>query len=180
MTDATSRQRYQSLDLLRGFAILLMFIFHFSYDLNYFGVVTIYFREGIFWPNFRSVIVSLFLLVMGISLYIANRDGIRKKSFYRRLGLLVLYAALVSIGSWIMFPDTWIKFGILHFIAVASVLGLLFVRLGVVNLVIGIVLVLLGSLYTHELFNNTYVHWLGMMTYTPYTEDYVRYQQFIK
>lgn len=173
MSTSAIRPRYQSLDLLRGFAILLMFIFHFSYDLNYFGVVTIYFLEGWFWPNFRNTIVTLFLLVVGISLYLASHQGIRKQSYFRRLGLLILYAVLVTIGSWYMFPESYIWFGILHFIAVASVMGLLFVRLGILNLLIGTIIVLVGSFYTNTLFDSPSLQWLGMMTYTPYTEDYV-------
>lgn len=173
MPSPAVRQRYPSLDLLRGFAILLMFVFHFSYDLNYFGVVSIHFLEGWFWPNFRNLIVTLFLLTMGISLYLASRNGIRKQSYYRRLGLLILYATLVSIGSRLMFPQSYIWFGILHFIALASVLGLLFIRLGIVNLLVGATLVLLGFLYSNTLFDNPSLQWLGMMTYLPYTEDYV-------
>ena len=173
MHEPVGRPRYQSLDLLRGLAILLMFVFHFSYDLNYFGVVTIYFLEGWFWPNFRIVIVSLFLLVMGISLYLSAHKGIRSKSYLRRLTLLIVYAALVSVGSWYMFPQTYIWFGILHFIAVASVLGLLFVRLGILNLLIGCMLLLLGVFYNHSLFDSPLLQWLGMMSYQPRTEDYV-------
>jgi uncharacterized membrane protein len=173
MSTTAVRQRYPSIDLLRGFAILLMFIFHFSYDLNYFGVVSIRFLEGWFWPNFRNLIVTLFLLTMGISLYLATGNGLCKKSYFRRLGLLILYATLVTVGSRMMFPQSYIWFGILHFIALASVLGLLFVRLGIFNLVFGATLVLLGGFYSNSLFDSPSLQWLGMMTYLPYTEDYV-------
>ncbi len=173
MNTTSKHTRYRSLDVLRGFAILLMFIFHFSYDLDYFGFVDINFIEEAFWKYFRVVIVTLFLLVMGISLYIATHNGINRKSFLRRLLLLIFYAALVSVGSWTMFPDTWIWFGILHFIALASVLGLLFIKLGVTNLLIGTAIVLVGSFYTNPVFDNSYMQWLGMMTDRPFTEDYV-------
>ena len=173
MHKAAPRIRYPSLDVLRGFAILLMFVFHFSFDLNYFGFVSINFLEDPFWKNFRVVIVTLFLLVMGISLYLATYKGINRKSYTRRMVLLIVYAALVSIGSWSMFPDTWIWFGILHFIALASVIGLLFIKLGIINLFAGIAIVLLGSFYSSTIFDQAHLQWLGMMTYRPFTEDYV-------
>jgi uncharacterized membrane protein len=168
-----ARQRYHGLDVLRGSAILLMIVFHFFFDLDYFGVVRIDFLNGPFWPQFRVLIVSLFLLIMGMSLHLASRNGLNKRSYYRRLGLLALYAALVTLGSWYLFPQTYIWFGILHFIAVASVVGLLFARFEWLNLVVGLIIVSIGSLYSHSIFDQPWLQWFGLMTYLPYTEDYV-------
>ena len=165
--------RYPIIDMLRGFAIVLMFVFHFSFDLNYFGVVSIQFLEDPFWLNFRRFIVSLFLLLVGISLHLATRKGIRWRSWSRRMALLLVYAGLVSLGSWMMFPETFIYFGILHFIAFASILGLLFRRFYWVNLLLGISLILLDINYSNTLFNTPHLQWFGLMTYIPATEDYV-------
>lgn len=159
--------------MLRGFAIVLMFVFHFSFDLNYFGVVRIQFLEDPFWLNFRCFIVSLFLLLVGISLHLATRKGIRWRSWSKRMALLLVYAMLVSLGSWMMFPETFIYFGILHFIALASILGLLFTRLYWLNLLLGISLILLDINYSNALFNSPHLQWFGLMTYLPATEDYV-------
>lgn len=159
--------------MLRGLAIVLMFVFHFSYDLNYFGAVSIQFLEDPFWLNFRRLIVSQFLLLVGISLHLATRKGIRWHSWSRRMTLLLVYAGLVSLGSWMMFPETFIYFGILHFIALASVLGLLFTRFYWLNLLLGIFIILLDINYSNELFNAPYLQWFGLMTHLPATEDYV-------
>jgi uncharacterized membrane protein len=167
------KQRYPVIDMLRGFAIVLMFIFHFSFDLNYFGVVSIQFLEDPFWLNFRRLIVSLFLLLVGISLHLATRNGIRWHAWSRRMTLLLIYAGLVSLGSWLMFPETFIYFGILHFIALASVLGLLFTRFYWFNLLLGVFIILLDINYSNTLFNAPHLQWFGLMTYTPSTEDYV-------
>ncbi|NNG13660.1 MAG: DUF1624 domain-containing protein [Gammaproteobacteria bacterium] len=150
-----------------------MFVFHFSFDLNYFGVVSIQFLEDPFWLNFRRFIVSLFLLLVGISLHLATRKGIRWQSWSRRMALLLVYAGLVSLGSWMMFPETFIYFGILHFIALASILGLLFTRLYWVNLLLGIFIILLDINYSNALFNAPYLQWFGLMPHLPTTEDYV-------
>lgn len=159
--------------MLRGFAIVLMFVFHFSFDLNYFGVTHIQFLTDPFWLNFRRLIVSLFLLLVGISLHLASRNGIRWPSWSRRMFLLLIYAGLVSLGSWLMFPKTYIYFGILHFIALASILGLLFTRLYWLNLLLGTLIVLLDYTYSNVLFNTPTLQWIGLMTHLPATEDYV-------
>ena len=161
--------RYPVIDMLRGFAIVLMFVFHFSFDLNYFGVVSIQFLEETFWLNFRRFIVSLFLLLVGISLHLATRKGIRWRPWSRRMALLLVYAGLVSLGSWMMFPETFIYFGILHFIALASILGLLFNRFYWVNLLLGISLILLDINYSNTLFNTPHLQWFALTTYLPAT-----------
>ena len=170
---ARTSNRFPIVDMLRGFAIVLMFIFHFSFDLDYFGVVQIHFLEDPFWINFRRLIVGLFLLIVGISLALATRNGIRWRSWSRRMLLLLLYAGLVSLGSWYMFPQTFIYFGILHFIAVASILGLLFARLYWINLILGTLIIVVDINYSNAMFNELPLQWIGLMTYLPHTEDYV-------
>jgi uncharacterized membrane protein len=168
-----SRARYPVVDAVRGLAILLMFIYHFSYDLTLFELVRIDFYSDPFWLNFRVLIVSLFLSTVGVSLHLATRDGLDRGRYLRRLGLLVLYAGLVSLGSYLLFAERFIFFGILHFIALASVLGLACVRLGWVNAPLGIALLVVGASWSHPFFDQVGLRWIGLMTHKPPTEDYV-------
>ncbi|MFO7603735.1 MAG: heparan-alpha-glucosaminide N-acetyltransferase [Gammaproteobacteria bacterium] len=165
--------RTDLLDVLRGSAIALMFVYHFCYDLTYYGLAQFDFYHGPFWPYFRLVIVSSFLFIVGISLHLATRHGLNARRFGRRLAWLLSYAALVSLGSYLLFAERWIFFGILHFIAVASVAGLWFSRYRWLNLWLGLALILLGSQWTHPLFDHPLLQWLGMVTRLPATEDYV-------
>ncbi len=173
MKNINKKNHFDILDVSRGFAILLMFIYHFCYDLDYYGFIQQDFSHDEFWINFRIIIVSLFLLVLGISLYLASYRGIRKKRFLQRLYLLIFYAALVSISSWVMYPKAMIFFGILHFITIASVLGLLFIRLEKMNLVLGLLLIVISQTISHAFFNQPYLQWFGLMTKQPITVDYV-------
>ena len=166
-------QRIPLIDLCRGSAIALMFIYHFCFDLDYFGYVQFDFNHHLFWLSFRAVIVSLFLSMVGFSLYLAHARGWRRKPYLKRLGLLLGAAALVSLSSYSMYPKSWIFFGILHFIAVASVLGLLFLRLAYLNLVLGVAIIVITFNYEHPIFNQAAMQWLGLGTETPFTEDYV-------
>lgn len=169
----TGKQRIILIDLLRGLAIALMFIYHFSFDLNYFGYVSIKFNSDPFWLNFRALIVSLFLGVAGFSLYLAHHATWRREAWLKRLAVLLLAAVAVSAGSYLMYPDSFIFFGILHFIALASLLGMLFLHLGYLNLLLGAVILLIGNHYSHPFFNQPAMQWFGLMTHKPVTEDYV-------
>lgn len=173
MIKTMHKKHFEIIDLARGFAILLMFIYHFSYDLDYLGFIQENFATDKFWINFRLLIVASFLTVMGISLYLASYRGLNKKRFKQRLTLLMIYSLLVSASSWVMFPDAIILFGILHFITLASILGLLFIRLGIVNLFLGLTIILMGQFVEYPIFNQAYLHWIGLMTELPYTVDYV-------
>lgn len=168
-----NKQRIILIDLLRGLAIVLMFIYHFSFDLDYFGYVSIEFNREPFWLNFRTLIVSLFLGVVGYSLYLAHHTQWHRQAWLKRFGLLVLASLAVSLSSYLMYPKTFIFFGILHFIALASLFGLLFIRLGYLNLVIGLLLLIIGNYYSHVFFNHPAWQWFGLMTHRPTTEDYV-------
>jgi len=172
MTSQT-RQRLILIDLLRGVAIAMMFSYHFCFDLDYYGYVSIRFNSDPFWLNYRALIVSLFLGLVGFSLYLAHHREWRQKAWARRFSLLLLAASAVSLGSYLMYPQSFIFFGILHFITVASLLGLAFVRLGYLNLLLGAAILLIGNYFAHPFFNQAPWQWLGMMTERPVTEDYV-------
>jgi len=168
-----NRNRYVAVDGLRGLAVLLMVIYHFTFDLNYFNQVQIDFYHDPLWLGFRAFIVSMFLGLVGVSLHLATRDGFNRSSYMRRLSLLVFNAALVSLGSYLIFPGSMIYFVILHFIVIASLIGILMVRFYWINLILGVALVVIGLMAQHSLFDHPMLHWVGLMTYKPVTEDYV-------
>ncbi len=165
--------RYPLVDALRGVAIVLMIAYHFTFDLTYYRVLHIDFNHTPFWLGARAFIVSLFLGLVGVSLHLATARGLNTRHYFRRLLMLVVCAALVSLASYQLFPRTYIYFGILHFIAVASVLGLAFTRVYWINLLVGIALIATGLLYHDALFDSRLLGSIGFMTFKPHTEDYV-------
>ena len=170
---AASSSRLQVVDLLRGVAIGLMVLYHFSFDLNYFHVLSIDFNHDAFWLGLRAVIVSLFLGLVGMSLHLAAMRARFGQAFLRRLGLVTVCAMLVTLASAVMFPRSVIFFGVLHFIAVATLLGRPMVRFYRANLVIGLALLIVGLSVQHPVFDHPAMQWIGMMTHKPVTEDYV-------
>lgn len=167
------KPRYNRVDALRGGAIALMFFYHFCFDLNYFHWVAIDFYHQPFWLNLRLFIVTLFSTLVGVSLVLANPQGARWRAAMPRLARLLGCAALVSAGSYAVFPESMIFFGVLHFILIASVIGLLLLPWYWLNLYLGGALILVGSTVQHGMLDHPALQWLGMMTYKPITEDYV-------
>jgi len=170
---APAAKRIPAVDAARGIAVALMVAYHFCFDLNYFQLAVFDFYHSPFWLAARAAIVTLFLLLVGISLHLATENGLRLPSFLRRLGLLAGCAALVSASSYAMFPASGIFFGVLHFIVIASLLGLLFRRFHGVNLIVGMAWIAAGLLLQHPWFDQPWASWIGFMTYKPVTEDYV-------
>lgn len=157
-------------DALRASAILLMVIFHFCYDLRYFGYVDWSVPNGPGWWQFRYLILTLFLGAAGVSLSLSHGRIIRWRSFWVRALQIGLAALAITLISMVMFPEGWIYFGILHFILFASLVGVALVRFPTVALGFGVVIVA--------------IHWLDLLPsawpfnlidqYLPdYTEDLV-------
>jgi uncharacterized membrane protein len=169
----TAVRRFMLVDVARGFALVLMVAYHFTFDLNWFFHLGIDFNHDPFWLSLRTFIVSLFLGLVGVSLHLATRHGFDRGRYARRLGAIVACAALITATTAVIFPQSYIYFGILHFIAVASLLGLLMVSLCWMNLWLGIVLVVIGSWIHHPWFDHAWLQWVGLMTHKPLTEDYV-------
>ncbi len=166
-------RRLIGIDVLRGVAILLMVAFHFFFDLSYFGLADFDFYRDPFWLHARTFILSLFLGLVGASLVLATQRGLNARRFLRRLGLLVASAALVTLATWWLFDERFVFFGVLHFIALASVPGLAFVRFPWLALVSGVVLILFANRYQFSWFDTPGWRWIGLMTHKPATEDYV-------
>jgi len=159
--------------MLRGIAIVLMVIYHFCFDLTYFGIARFDFYHDAFWLNFRTLIVSLFLGLVGVSLALAARQQFNRAAYLRRLAQIGGCALLVTLSTWWLFPKSYTFFGVLHFIALASVLALPLTRFFFANLFLGISLVVLGVTLQHAFFDGPWWRWVGLMTHKPVTQDYV-------
>lgn len=138
----TNHQRILWVDSLRGFAIVLMIVFHFCYDLRYFGYVNWQVPNGANWWPFRYVILTLFIFTVGISLSLAHHKQFHAAAFVKRALQLLIVSLAITVMSLVMFPSSWIYFGILHFILAASFLGVVVVRKPWLALILGLVILL--------------------------------------
>ena len=78
----------------------------------------------------------------------------------------------VTLATWILLPEDFIYFGILHCISVSSVLVLPFLRLPLwLVLVAALACLAAPWLFSHPVFDAPAWRWLGLWTYCPRTND---------
>ncbi|MCU0789992.1 MAG: DUF1624 domain-containing protein, partial [Nitratireductor sp.] len=170
----TTRSRIELIDLLRGVALIAMTTFHFGWDLGMFGIIDprFMFEPGPRW--YARGIAGTFLFLVGFSLYLAHRKGIRWRAFLFRLLQVGGAAALITVATFIATPDAFIFFGILHSIALASVLGLAFLRLPWwVTGAAGLFVLLSRPWLQTPLLDASPFWWTGLSAIIPVSNDYV-------
>ncbi|MES2949426.1 MAG: heparan-alpha-glucosaminide N-acetyltransferase [Pseudomonadota bacterium] len=173
--------RHQFLDALRGAAVVWMTAFHFAFDLNHFGFIHEDFYRAPLWTVQRTCILSLFLFCAGFGQAIAVHAGQSWSRFWRRWLQIAACAVAVSLGSALMFPDSWIYFGVLHGMAVMLLVCRATVSWGRWLWLAGLVSVLLGwfasdaqaLLPMSEAWDLKVLNWIGLVSHKPITEDYV-------
>jgi len=166
--------RLPLIDAARGLAVAAMIVYHFSWDLRYFGFITADVADDLGWRIFARLIAGSFIFVVGVSLVLATRNGLHLDRYVKRLAILVVAAAAITLVTRFVFPDNFIFFGILHHIALASVLGLAFVRAPLPIVVAASVLCFaLPPLFAGPAFDHPALVWLGLASYFPRSNDFV-------
>ena len=162
------------LDLGRGLAVVLMVIYHFSWDLSFHHFIEAEVNKELGWRIFARGIAASFLTLAGYSLWLAHGNGIRWPAFWRREAIIAAAALVVTIGTWYAFPDSYVFFGILHAIAASSLIGLFFLRLPAWLTLVVAAGVLAAPIYlAAPAFDAPALAFIGLRTYPPTTNDYV-------
>jgi uncharacterized membrane protein len=181
MTDAITgttppapKGRIGALDTLRGIALIAMASYHFTWDLELFGYLEPGTATQGLWKIYARGIASSFLFLAGFSLYLAHSRGINWPSFRKRFAMIAGAAVLISVATAIATPEGMIFFGILHNIAAASLIGLLFLRLPIIVTLIVAATALAAPFYlTADIFSTPWLLWVGLSPVTPRSNDYV-------
>ncbi len=169
-TDATAKPRFDRIDALRGVAIVWMAVFHFCFDLNYFRFIHQSFSHNLVWTVQRACIVTLFLLCAGAGQSVATMQRQTPARFWRRWAQVAGCALLVTIGSWWMFPRSFISFGVLHGIAVMLIVVRFTAWWGRLRWPIGLIAIALPFLVQDPFFDTRLTNWVGLVTRLPFTE----------
>ena len=174
-------RRSDSLDALRGVAIVWMTLYHLVFDLNHFGYVKQDFYTDPVWTLQRSAIVSLFLFCAGVGQAVALHQGQSTRRFWLRWSQIAACAVLVTASSYWMYPKSFIYFGVLHGIAVMLIVVRYTTGLGRWLWLAGALAVAMHFIaaYAHPYWpsaaflNDRGFNWLGLISRKPITEDYV-------
>ena len=167
-------RRIDAIDIARGAALVAMAIYHFTWDLEFFGYLDPGMTAVGGWKLFARCIASSFLFLVGVSLFLAHGRFIRWPGFLRRFAMVAGAALAISIVTYIAVPGGFIFFGILHQIALASLLGLAFLRLpALLTLLIAAAVIAAPHYLRSEFFNPPWWWWTGLSASFPRSNDYV-------
>ena len=173
-TRPTSSARYIFVDVWRGLAIIGVVAYHFGWDLNFFGFIpsSAMFSGPV--TAFARILAGSFMFLVGVSLVLAHDRNIHWRKFLKRLAKLVVAAVAISLITYFLFPEGFIYFGILHSIAVASVLGLAFLPLPI-TIVFGASFTMLAAPFFFETsaFDTRLLAWIGFAAEPPMANDFV-------
>ena len=174
MTEARERPRFAMVDIARGVAIIAMVAYHLCWDLSYFRFIAPDVGYDPEWVLIARSILAAFLFLAGVSLVLGHGDGIRWQKFGRRWLFVVGGALVITVATYFAFPHSFVYFGVLHAIALFSLLGLAFVRtpLWLAALVAALVIAL-PFFYSDPLFNQKAWSWLGFWQVPPPANDLV-------
>ena len=174
-------KRFWEVDSLRGLAIVMMVMFHFIFDLNYFGIYSFNIHSGFLWW-FARITASMFVFLVGVSLSLSyarttllNNYITEKELFlkYLKRGLKIFsYGLLITAATWIFIRDGFIVFGILHFIGIAIILEYVFIKRKYLNLFLGLAFIAVGIILMGFKFDFYGLLWLGFIPKNFYTVDY--------
>jgi uncharacterized membrane protein len=170
------RPRFAVIDVARGVAIVAMALFHFTWDLgpDFFGFISVNAVTNPALIVAARLIAGSFLFIVGISLVLAHRGGFRSRAYFRRLAIIIGAAALVTVATRLAVPDAYVRFGILHGIAAASLIGLAFLRAPIWAVLLAAVAAFAAPLLlVGQAFNGAALLWLGLGSYLPAMIDYV-------
>ena len=150
-----------------------MALFHFAFDLAHFGFTRQNFHVDPFWTVQRSVIVTLFLLCAGVGQAIAHEQRSSWPRFWRRWAQVAACAVLVTAATLVMFPQSYISFGVLHGLALMLLVARLSAGWGAWLWLAGLVALVLPLLVADPFFDSRLTNWVGLVTRKPVTEDFV-------
>ncbi|MBF0297868.1 MAG: DUF1624 domain-containing protein [Oligoflexia bacterium] len=143
MNNEINKKRLPLLDIYRGVAIIFMIIFHSIFDLTILNLISNKALSENYWFYFPRLIVIMFLICVGAGINITHKKKFKSKKFFMRLALIAFWAATVSIATFFIFHNQWIKFGMLHVIAISSLLAIPFINKPIISLLSAIIILIL-------------------------------------
>jgi len=156
--------RIDELDSLRATALVMMLVSNFVTDLNYFGIMEV--EKGDQWWWLARTTAFLFVSISGISYFLAHKKQYDFLKTFDRTKNLIFWAFAITIITYVFEPSAYVRFGVLHLLALASIVAFPLARRPVYALGLGAVLLLL------PLSPNPNLVWLGLQETGTFAVDY--------
>lgn len=155
------------IDRWRGLAVLFMMIFHTAFNLDFLELKTIDIYSGI-WFVIGNFVRLSFLLIVGLSLFLSYKRHQSHSDYLKRhltrAFKLFLIAMGITLITWLLFPENYIRFGILHLISAGIVFGALSVRSAFIPFIAGLIALYSGAALAIIETANPYLFVFGLTT----------------
>ena len=178
--------RLLEIDFIKGFAVILMIIFHVFYLPKYIGLDIS--SDTLLLNCIARISQFIFITLVGVNIVISHQKYSEKDKYLDkdsdkninktysdlynnnntfkqivRAGYILLAGGCISIITYLLFDDWYVKFGILHFIGVCILLLFKFVDNIYVLIPINILILILWGLKTingNSIVLNQYFNWV--------------------
>jgi uncharacterized membrane protein len=165
---STRSERLWEIDVLRGVAIIMMAIYHFTYNLDQFGGYEIGANSGN-WQRFANLTAFMFVSLVGVSLVLSYTRAKERADDewdlvlkYMLRGLRIFgYGMLITVVVWLFAPGGSIIFGILHLIGASIIFAYPFLRWPKFALPVSAGLIGLGMYMGYPQVDFPWLVWLG-------------------
>ena len=161
------------LDVSRGIFVLAMIAYHFSWDLGYFGFIDLrVITQGVGLITAQLIGVS-FIIIAGISSRLLSLSHDFKTKFLKRFFKLISICIIISFATFMLDKNSFIFFGILHFLFVCSILSIIMYKIRDTFKLLFIVFIL-GLISASKITINLpfTLSWLGFSKEVPMTNDF--------
>ncbi len=165
-------KRFWEVDFSRGIAIILMIIYNWSFALRYLNIFS--FDGWFYWFVFPRLIAIMFLFIAGISLVLSHggaKKNVNSKHILRGLKIFSL-GILITLVTWLLFPQDFIVFGILHLIGASIILAIPLLKYKKLSLLLGALFIAIGFALQNFRFDFAWLVWLGFIPQNFQSLDY--------
>lgn len=170
----TGRNRIYWLDLARASLVLAMIAYHFYWDLVYFHMINETPYKAYLSKIFAHAIAAGFLFISGFSIVISSQGNGFFKKFLWRLWKILSASLVISYITYLIFPQDFIYFGILHQIALSSILIVCLLRANyVIDFLIAIAIFTLTYILQDTNITNSLLPYLGLTKNIKPSVDFV-------
>lgn len=107
------------LDNLRGIAFILMFIFHVFYFYDVSNNFKTFYSNNLFLDKIGTIARVMFIFIAGLGLSFITKKYNKIKRLKRSLEIAV-HALIITLITFILYPNIFVRFGILHFLALTT------------------------------------------------------------
>ena len=156
--------RIDELDSLRATALVMMLISNFVSDLDYFGIMEVI--QGDRWWWLARATAFLFVSISGISYFLAHQKEYDFVITLKRTRRLIFWAFAITLVTYSFAPEAYVRFGVLHLLALASLVAFPVARNPIYALGIGVFLLLI------PLSSNSNSVWFGLQETGTFAVDY--------